>query len=1186
MKKNPDDFSSWPREKIKIILLKMKLLTLLIFAGIMAVSASSYSQKTKIDLQAENSSLTDILSSIEKRTEFIFIYNAGVVNTEVKKSISVQQESIESILNDLFEGMDVSFKIDDRQVFIYKNEDMNQVGPFISATESEQPAKKSVSGRVTDEKGMTLPSVSVVVKGTTIGMLTDPNGAYIISNVPGNAVLQFSFVGMKSQEVVVNGKTTVNVVLAEEAVGIDEVVVVGYGTQKKSNVTSSVSTMKNDNLDERPLTRVDQALVGQMAGINVKQTTGVPGKAFSIQVRGTGSISAGNEPLYVIDGFPLATATTNGAGNFATGNPLDNINPNDIESIQVLKDASAAAIYGSRASNGVVLITTKKGKTGKPTITFNTYVGINQASRQVSMLDGQGWIDRATEIINGQYLAAYAGKGAKVTDDAATRQAIIGSFNVAYILDSRWAQPGHPGLDFINWQNEIFKTGQMQNYEVTASGGNEFVKYFVSGNFANSGGFVKDMGVKSYSARANVEVNASKNFKMGINIAPTFSVIEDPGVEGKDNIYHQSLSMSPVQESTAGAYANTFNNAQYAWSNTTNSVLAKLENIVGETKRFRTLATLYGEYQFMKGLSFRSSVNLDNTDNSSRSYVPYTVSSTLLSRTFDPAGKALTSNTSGTFNTYKRQTFVNENTLTYSTIIKSVHNLNVLLGQSYNFDRTDNSSLASSGGYTSSVIQTLNAASAVTGSSSATQNVLLSYFSRVQYSYKDKYLFAGSVREDGSSRFGENAKYGFFPSASFGWSAIKEGFMSQVKSLSDLKIRVSYGANGTNNLGSDYAPIPTLVSSGYVFGSTPAAVIGQSPSKIANPDLQWERSVTYDLGVDFGLLNNRITGSFDYYNKLNTKLLLNVQVPEVTGFATYLSNTGSVRNIGEELEITTRNMIHAFQWNTVIALSHNTNKVVELGQGQSQILIPSSFDISNFILKVGEPVNSIYVVKMLGCLTSADIANKAALYGSETVGDPKYEDISGPKGVPDGVIDAYDRQIVGHPNPDFVWGITNTFKYKGFDLSILIQGQNGGSIYSLLGRAITRTGQGFTDNAPEFYQDRWYSEAQPGAGRVSKVYSTFGRIVNTDWLYSSDYWRIRNITLGYNLDKLIKKNIVQGARIYVTAENFFGKDKYYGGANPDATNTDLSGNANYLAPGDYGGLPLAKSFIVGLNITF
>ncbi len=1157
---------------------KMKLTIFILTLSILSsFAAQTYSQTTKLTLAENNSTLLNVLRAIEGQSEFKFFYNEKI---DVNKTVSVEvnEKSVIEILDNVLANTTVKYKVLGRQIALYDKEEME---PFMS----EQQGKK-ITGKVIDQSHVPMPGVSVVVKGTTIGAITDNDGNFALTLSADAKAIVFSFIGMRSQEVAIGNKSEYNVTLTEESINLEEVVAVGYGTLKKANLTTSVSTFKNTNLDERAITRVDQALVGQMAGVNVKQTTGVPGKAFSIQVRGTGSISAGNEPLYVIDGFPLSTATTNGAGNYATGNPLDNINPSDIESIQVLKDAAAAAIYGSRASNGVILITTKRGQTGKPKITYNTYFGINQASRKVDMLDGQGWIDRATEIINGNYLRDYGAKGATTADNTAARTAIVGSFSANYFLDPRWTQAGHPGLDFINWQDQIFRTGQMQNHEISASGGNDFVKYFVSGNFANQDGFVKNQGYKTYSARANVEINAAKNLKMGINIAPTYSIVEDPGVEGKDNIYHQSLSMSPVQESTAGVYANTFNNAQYVWSNTTNSVLGKLENIVGETKRFRTLASLYGEYEFIKGLTFRTSVNLDNTDNSSRSYVPYTVSGTLASRTFDPAGKALTSNTSGTFNTYKRQTFVNENTLSYSTTFNKVHNLNVLLGQSYNLDRTDISAMSSSGGYTSSVIQTLNAAAAVTGNTTSTQNVLLSYFSRVQYSYANKYLFSASLREDGSSRFGANAQYGIFPSASIGWSIVKEKFMQNIHAVSDLKLRASFGANGTNNLGSDYAPIPTLVTSGYVFGTTQAAVIGQSPSKIANPDLQWERSVTYDIGFDFGFLDNRITGSFDYYNKLNTKLLLNVQVPEVTGFTTYLSNTGSVRNIGEELELTSHNLIGKFKWNTTVSISHNTNKVVALGPGQSQILIPSSFDISNFILRVGEPMNSIFVVKQDGCLTASDIANKAAMYGTETVGDPRYVDISGPKGVPDGVIDANDRQIVGHPNPDYTWGITNSFKYKGFDLSVLIQGQNGGSIYSLLGRAITRTGQGFTDNAPSFYLDRWISPEKPGAGRVSKVYSTFGRIVNTDWLYSSNYMRVRNITLGYDLGTVIKKNIVQGARVYITAENWFGHDKYYGGANPDATNTDLSGNANYLAAGDYGGLPLAKSLILGLNITF
>jgi hypothetical protein len=408
--------------------------------------------------------------------------------------------------------------------------------------------------------------------------------------------------------------------------------------------------------------------------------------------------------------------------------------------------------------------------------------------------------------------------------------------------------------------------------------------------------------------------------------------------------------------------------------------------------------------------------------------------------------------------------------------------------------------------------------------------------------------------------------------------------MKSLSVISDLKLRVSYGVNGNNNLPNDYASIATIGSSGYVFG-TPAAVIGQVPNVLANPDLKWERSQTYDAGLDFGILGNRITGSFDYYNKLNTDLLLNVQVPEVTGFQTYLTNIGEVRNIGQELELSSRNLVNAFKWNTTINLSHNTNKIEALAPGQLQIIIPNGFTVSDQILRVGSPLNSIYVLKRQGFLSQADITNHVATYGpNETVGDPKYVDTNG-----DGVITEADKQILGHPNPNYTYGITNNFRYKGFDLNVLVQGQFGGSIYSQLGRALTRPGQGFNDNAPASYKKRWKSPTDQGEGRFGKAYSTFNSPIVADdsWLYSSDYIRVRNITLGYNLKNIWKTPYVQGARIYVTLENFFGHDKYYNGLNPEASNTAISSNsALYPESGDYGGMPLAKSLILGLNITF
>lgn len=1055
-------------------------------------------------------------------------------------------------------------------------------------TSSLNAQTTTVTGKVTDETGKGLSGVTVGVKGTSNLTTSNDDGSYTLSGVKGNDVLVFTSVGYQDQEISVNNRSLINLSLGVSQKTLSDVVVIGYGTQKKRNITGAESSFDARKLEERPLQRLDQALVGQLAGVTVKQTTGIPGKAFSIQIRGSGSISAGNEPLYVLDGFPLALNSSNTTnGSFSTGNPLDNINPDDIESIEVLKDAGASAIYGSRAANGVVLITTKRGKIGKPQINLNVYAGYNQASKQLKMLNADEWIDRATEIINSTYVAKYGSLGATANDNDATRRGFIGigptQINVMYMLDPRWSQAGHPGLAYHDWQNEIEQKGFMQNYEVSASGGTDAVKYFISGNYSDQDAFIKFVNYKAYSARANIEVNASKKLRIGLNIAPTYSVTQDPGVEGKDNIFHQALSMSPVQEDSVGMYPNIGKNASYFWSNSTNGSLGKLTYNKGTTKRYRTLGTIYAEYDIVKGLTFKTTLNLDNTDNIATTYVPYTTTLSQASRTFTGSNNILAS-TSGSYNSYRRQTFANENTLTYTTTIKGVHNLTAFAGYSYNTDRFDRVTMSSSGGYTSAVIQTLNAAAAVTGNTTSTKNVFISYFGRVLYDYKSKYLFLASFRYDGSSKFGASNQFAPFPAASIGWRLTEERFMKSLPVISDLKLRFSYGLNGNPGLLNDYASIATIGSSGYVLGSTPVAVIGQVPNVLANPDLLWERSKTYNIGLDFGILKNRITGSFDYYNKLSDDLLLNVQALGVTGFGSVLSNIGTVRNVGQELEITSHNTIGVFQWTTSINISHNTNKLLSLAPGQTQIIIPNGFTVSDQILRVGYPLNSIYVLKVIGFLSQKDITDNVARYGTgETVGDFKYEDTN-----KDGVITEADKQIVGHPNPNYTYGITNTFRYKNFDLSVLIQGQSGGSIYSQLGRALTRPGQGFTDNTPESFVNRWRSPDNQGDGRFGKAYSSYNQPISaaTDWLYSSDYVRVRNITLGYNLKGLIKTNAIPAARVYLTLENFFGHDKYSNGLNPESSNTAVSTNSNYPEAGDYGGMPLPKSLIFGVSFTF
>ena len=455
----------------------------------------------------------------------------------------------------------------------------------------------SVRGKVTSENGNGLAGVTVTVKGTSSSTLTSDDGSYQINVPTGKKSITFSHVGYEDQTVSVERRSVVNLVMSLSEKELENVVVIGYGTQKKKDVTGAVSSFDAKKLDERPVQRIDQALVGQLAGVTVKQTTGIPGKAFSVQIRGSGSISGGNEPLYVIDGFPLTPNSSNtGNGNFSTGNPLDNINPNDIQSIEVLKDAAAAAIYGSRAANGVVLITTKRGQAGKPKISFNAYGGYNQASKKLQMQNGDEWIATATEVINAQYLAQYGAAGASVSDDYATRLARNGgAFNANYLLDPRWSMPGHPGLEYVDWQDAIERKGQIGNYEVSASGGTDAVRYYVSGNYANQDGFIIGVGYKAYSVRANLEVKASKRLKFGLNVAPTYSITQDPGVEGKDNIFHQALSLGPVQEDTMGLLVNALDNGQYSWSSSTNSPYAKLLYRKGTTKRYRTLGSIYGE---------------------------------------------------------------------------------------------------------------------------------------------------------------------------------------------------------------------------------------------------------------------------------------------------------------------------------------------------------------------------------------------------------------------------------------------------------------------------------------------------------------------------------------------------------------------------------------------------------------
>lgn len=1024
--------------------------------------------------------------------------------------------------------------------------------------------EKVIKGKVSDESGLPIPGASLLIKGTTKGNTTDMEGNYSISAKSGDIII-FSYLGYTSIEQKVGSASTYNISLQPSKSELEEVVVVGYGTQKKKLATGSMSSIKTDNFTERPISRVDQGLVGQIAGVRVKQTSGLPGQPFSINIRGTGSISAGNEPLYVIDGFPIHTEGTNSSGGFSNGSPLDNMNPNDIASIEVLKDAAAAAIYGSRASNGVVLITTKKGKAGKPKFTFNTYTGVNKEAKRVDMLNAEQWIARAKTMIDYQWVnsgiagasadqtvderrATYnAGNAASATDLGPTE------FNTSYMYDPRWDEPGHPGLDYINWQDVIFRTGMFSNYQLSASGATEMVNYYVSGNYQKNKGYIIGTDYSLYSARANVDVKFSDHLKMGINIAPSYSIKNDPGVEGKDSTIHKALGATPVFESAPNAEGEKYT-TRYAWGSSTTSMLPLLQR-TGRNSMFRNMLSGYIDYEIISNLHAKSTINFDNADNTFEGYTPNDVLASIR----------------GSYNTYRRQNIVNENTLTYSGTIKDNHNFTLLAGQSYNSYQITRSNLSSGNLYNSFTIETLPSGS--TGSTNSEKNVQISYFGRLQYDFKEKYILSASIRRDGSSKFGFAQRWGTFPSISLGWIVTEENFMKNIDWLSSLKLRASSGLNGNNNIG-NYAAFSTLGSYNYALGG--GTGLGQGVASIPNPYLHWEKSRSNDFGFDFGLLKGKISGTFDYYTKTNSDLLLNVPILAASGFTSFLTNVGKVRNNGWEFELNTTNITTKdFQWRTSANISYNTNKVLALGSDQDKIEIDSEYGagVPFYKLEVGKPMYTIFAIKQDGVITQADIDAGGTTWGGNplVLGDPKYVDQNGDK-----KITTEDRVDVGNPNPKYIWGITNTFKYKDFDLNILVQGQNGGYIYSLLSRGINRTGQGAVENT---------LDVNPATRGNWKT--TFGFVPNTDWLYKSDYISIRNITLGYNLSNALKSlSRIDNARIYLSAENWFYKDKYKGGFNPEATNTSGSSNSSFPVPADYGGAPMAKSLVLGLNINF
>ena len=1151
MKKNREPWV-WDSYTLKKCLTIMKLSVFLFFLSIIQVLAiDGYSQQTRLSLKFSKASLERVLDEIENKSEFYFLYNQDIVNTKKVVDLDVKEEKIEEVLNTLFVGTNIKYTISERQIVLTNSE--NQSG--LNRTSDQQ---KTVSGKVTDTTGAPLPGVSVVVKGTTTGTITDFDGKFSLNNFPQNATLLFSFVGMKTQEISVGNKTSISVVMEDETVGIDEVVAIGYGTVRKKDLTGAVASIGTKTIKDLPISHPSQALQGQIAGVDVKQSSATPGGGTVIRVRGAGSISASSSPLYVVDGYPLGDQNLNA------------VNPNDIESIEILKDASAAAIYGSRGANGVVLITTKSGKSGKLNINFDTYAGIQQVGKKMDVLNRDQFIEYSKEAFNTNYVSKVA--GAKASDPLSARPS-ASRYKYPEVFDTNPS-----GLPNTDWQDEIFRSAPVQNYQLSLSGGDAKTQYMFSGGYYSQDGIVINTDYERYNARAKVDSKLTDFLKIGINLTSYYSQENrlNEGHWASDGVVLAALATAPIvpvynENGTFGSQA-VYAVQSDGLTGVTNAVANS--TIKNYYTTARVLANMYAEIDLYKGLKFKTTIGGDIVNVRRTNFRPSTVPANGVVAPLPSTFRSGVASTNQNFN------WLNENTLNYSTKFGTKHALDAVAGFTVQKNIWD-SNEASGSDFPDDIIQTIGVAKVKTGASDRSEWSMVSYLGRVNYRFMDKYYLTASIRSDGSSRFGKNKKYGYFPSASIAWRASEEEFMKNISWIRNLKVRTSYGLTGNNSMsGGNYASIGLVSTDNYVFGSGVGSVVsGASQSTIQNDNLSWEKTKQFDFGLEFNILSDKIFFTADYYNRLTTDLLLQVDVPAITGFTTAWQNIGEMRNTGLEFSLNARVISGAkFKWNSNFNISFNKNEVLALGpQGDP---IRSNGGVGDtHITMIGKPIGNFYGYKQIGVyMNAADLAANPK-EGTSKVGDVKYLDVS-----EDGVINANDRTVIGNNNPDFTYGFNNTFTYKNFDLSVMVYGSQGAEILHLAKR--------FYENMEGNQQqlttvlNRWKSEADPGNGiipRANSLTTGLNNAVSSRWVEDGSFLKISNITLGYNLPENLAKRIkMQAARVYLSGQNLYTFTKY-SGYNPEVSFT----GDNVLAPGsDYGGYPTARIVSIGFNLTF
>jgi TonB-linked SusC/RagA family outer membrane protein len=1014
--------------------------------------------------------------------------------------------------------------------------------------------QKKITGKVTNEKGETLPGVNVVVKGTKISTQTGLDGNFTIE-APDNAVLIVTYVGFLKQEVTVNGRTVLNIVLKDDTTQLNEIVVVGYETVRKREVTGSVSRISGAAVKNSPAASVESAFQGKLAGVQVQQSSGQPGSAIQVRVRGFSSIGAGSDPLYIIDGVPtksgsfgsLAIGPDRYDGNVGT-NALGDLNPNDIQSIEVLKDASEAAIYGARASNGVVLITTKKGKKGPTKFNVELYSGDQSITRTLPLLNKEEFLKVSEDMVRNA--------GMPVTRP-----------NLVY-TSAPLSQDGN-----TNWQDQIFRNAKVSSFNVSARGGSDDVTYSASLGYFDQDGIIVNTGYKRASSRFNLDFKANDKLNLGVNMAYSFSYRKGTDEGPRQNgVIYRGLRNVPTQEvyDSQGNY-----NPGIPFSPNVRQVA---EESIFDTRTNRTNVNVFANYQLTKGLTFRTNLAADVLS--------------LRQDNFFPGTLAFSNNRESVASHSQDVGWINENVLNYKTTINSNHHVGLLGGISFQRNRTE-LLVARANNAATDAVYTVNAgATLLQASSSITTNSIASYFGKAKYDYKGKYFLAATARVDGSSRFGSGNKYGTFPSVSAAWDVSQEDFWKS-SVIDNLKFRTSWGQTGNQNI--DNFVAQGLYLPGYNYAGT--AGIATAPNGLPNSGLTWETTTQANTGVDLSLFGGRLSLSADYWTKNTKDLLFQVALPNTSGYESIVTNIGEVENKGIDFQLGATILKKGdFSWNSDFNISFMNNKVKKLPGGNDiQQTERYLFGGVIGILREGESLGSFYLYQSNGVFsTSAEAA--AAGYidkistvngGQPQAGDARWVDQNG-----DGVINTKDKIIAGNPIPKFTGGFNNTFKYKGLSLEAFFQFSEGNDVFNLFRGDLAR---GYRTNYLKETLNAWKQEGDitnvprnvlndPANNTEPVVFRP-----STRFLEDGSFIKLKTVTLTYDFpSSLLEKLKLSDLKIYVKGTNLLTLTKYTG-FDPEVSvsqNNNAGQNGGFQFGIDRGLYPLSKSVTIGVSLDF